>query len=157
MTSPDSPGSSDVGSTYQLGIQAAQSGDLETAIAAFRAVLAEDSNHIEARYKLGWALGSQGYLDPALVIFSEVLERDPDHRAARYNSGAILLQKAQLESPQPGEMDPEILRQAEALFGQLLEQDPFDQRTFAMLNLIRRALETIDSEKTDPTDSEPSV
>lgn len=138
---------------YQQGIQAAQMGDLQTAVAALQRVIAGDPDHIEARYKLGWALGSLGFLDPALREFEQVLQRDPQHREAAYNMGAILLQKAQLESEQPGTLDPQLLEQSAQYFEKVMAVDAFDQKAFAMLNLVKRALrETLaQSEKADQT------
>ncbi len=125
---------------FDLGIQAAQAGDLETAIELFRAVIERDPEHVEAHYKLGWVLGSQGFLDPALRSFEQVVRLDPQHQEARYNLGAILLQKAQLESVAPGQLDLDLLRQAQAAFKTVMEINAFDPKSLAMLNLIERAI-----------------
>lgn len=130
---------------YQEGIQAVQAGDLERAIQAFRQALASDPTHIEARYKLAWVLGMSGYLDPALAELEQVLAMDPSHREAHYNRGALLLQKAQLEADIDGQIDISTLQQAEAAFQAVMQLDPSDQRAYAFLNLVRRAIRNYQS------------
>jgi tetratricopeptide (TPR) repeat protein len=125
---------------YQEGIQAVQAGDLERAMQAFRQVLESDPTHTEARYKLAWVLGMSGYLDPALAELEQVLAADPNHQEAHYNQGALLLQKAQLEAGMDGQMDIPTLQQAEAAFQAVMRLDPSDQRAYAFLNLVRRAI-----------------
>ncbi len=125
---------------YQEGIQAVQAGDFERAAQAFRRVLAAHPNHTEARYKLAWVLGMSGYLDPALAELERVLAVDPTHRDAHYNRGALLLQKAQLEAEMDGQMDIATLQQAEAAFQAVMQLDPYDQRAYAFLQLVKRAI-----------------
>jgi tetratricopeptide (TPR) repeat protein len=125
---------------YQEGIQAVQAGDLERALQAFRQVLASEPTHIEARYKLAWVLGMSGYLDPALTELEQVLAVDPNHREAHYNRGALLLQKAQLEAGMDGQMDIPTLQQAAIAFQSVMQLDPSDQRAYAFLNLVKRAI-----------------
>ncbi|MEN9221440.1 MAG: tetratricopeptide repeat protein [Thermostichus sp. BF3_bins_97] len=127
-------------SSYQEGIEAVRAGDLPAAIQAFRQVLASDPTHTEARYKLAWVLGMSGYLDPALAELEAVLAADPNHASAHYNRGALLLQKAQLEAEMDGQMDLEILQQAEVAFQAVMRLDPTDQRAYAFLNLVKRAI-----------------
>ncbi len=136
-------------SSYQDGIEAVQAGDLQTAIHAFRQVLAVDPTHTEARYKLAWVLGMSGYLDPALTELEMVLAADPNHPSAHYNRGALLLQKAQLEAEMDGQMDLTTLQQAEAAFQAVMRLDPTDQRAYAFLNLVKRAIRNHQS----PTDT----
>jgi len=126
--------------SYQEGIAAVQAGDFPAAIQAFRRAVAEDPTHTEARYKLAWVLGMSGYLDPALAELEAVLAADPGHVAAHYNRGALLLQKAQLEAEVDGQIDLEVLRQAEAAFQTVMRLDPNDQRAYAFLTLVRRAI-----------------
>ncbi|MCF2972572.1 tetratricopeptide repeat protein [Synechococcus sp. Nb3U1] len=127
-------------SSYQDGIEAVQAGDFQAAIQAFRQVLASDPTHTEARYNLAWVLGMSGYLDPALAELEAVLAADPNHPEAHYNRGALLLQKAQLEAGMDGQMDIPTLQQAEAAFQAVMRLDPSDQRAYAFLNLVKRAI-----------------
>ncbi|MGY2727459.1 tetratricopeptide repeat protein [Thermostichus sp. OS-CIW-26] len=126
--------------SYQEGIAAVQAGDFQAAIQAFRQAVAADPTHTEARYKLAWVLGMSGYLDPALTELEAVLAADPNHVAAHYNRGALLLQKAQLEADEDGQIDLAVLQQAEAAFQTVMRLDPTDQRAFAFLNLVKRAI-----------------
>jgi hypothetical protein len=62
-----------------------QSGRLDEAIAAFRAALACDLEHVEATRNLGNALREQGRFEEAIRCFERVLELDRrDGRAHRY-------------------------------------------------------------------------
>ncbi|MEN9213448.1 MAG: tetratricopeptide repeat protein [Thermostichus sp. DG_1_6_bins_120] len=143
---------------YQEGIQAVQAGDFERATQAFRQVLASDPTHVEARYKLAWVLGMSGYLDPALAELEQVLAGDPNHLEAHYNRGALLLQKAQLEAEIDGQMDISTLEQAEAAFQTVMRLDPADQRAYAFLNLVKRAIRNYQKDvAADPNRSNRSI
>jgi tetratricopeptide (TPR) repeat protein len=133
--------------SYQEGIAAVQAGDFPAAIQAFRRAVAEDPTHIEARYKLAWVLGMSGYLDPALAELEVVVAADPGHVAAHYNRGALLLQKAQLEAEVEGQIDLEVLRRAEEAFQTVMRLDPTDQRAYAFLTLVRRAIRNYHSRR----------
>lgn len=126
----------------QLGLMAVQAGDLETAREEFVAVLEEHPNHLETRYRLGWVLASLGEREDAIQQLRRTLQIQPDHPEANYNLGAILLQKAQVEAAEGGRMDTAVLAEAKACFEKVLETDPFDQRAFAFINLLKRALES---------------
>ncbi len=126
---------------YNSGVAAVQAGDLETATQAFRAALSEDPSFTEARYKLSWTLASQGYLDLAIPQLRVVIDQDPSHLEAHYNLGALLLQKAQLEAPIEGNLEPSILEEAKQAFEKVLSLSPYDQKAFSLLNLIRSALQ----------------
>ncbi|MFS8867189.1 tetratricopeptide repeat protein [Synechococcus sp. H65.1] len=131
--------------SYQEGIAAVQAGDFPAAIQAFRRAVAEDPTHTEARYKLAWVLGMSGYLDPALAELEAVVAADPSHVAAHYNRGALLLQKAQLEAEVDGQIDLDVLRQAEEAFQTVMRLDPNDQRAYAFLTLVKRAIRNYQS------------
>jgi tetratricopeptide (TPR) repeat protein len=133
--------------SYQEGIAAVQAGDFPAAIQAFRRAVAEDPTHTEARYKLAWVLGVSGYLDPALAELEAVVAADPGHAAAHYNRGALLLQKAQLEAEVEGQIDLEVLQQAEEAFQTVMRLDPTDQRAYAFLTLVRRAIRNYHSRR----------
>jgi tetratricopeptide (TPR) repeat protein len=133
--------------SYQEGIAAVQAGDFPAAIQAFRRAVAEDPTHTEARYKLAWVLGMSGYLDPALAELEAVVAADPGHAAAHYNRGALLLQKAQLEAEVEGQIDLEVLQQAEEAFQTVMRLDPTDQRAYAFLTLVRRAIRNYHSRR----------
>jgi tetratricopeptide (TPR) repeat protein len=133
--------------SYQEGIAAVQAGDFPAAIQAFRRAVAEDPTHTEARYKLAWVLGMSGYLDPALAELEVVVAADPGHAAAHYNRGALLLQKAQLEAEVEGQIDLEVLRRAEEAFQTVMRLDPTDQRAYAFLTLVRRAIRNYHSRR----------
>jgi tetratricopeptide (TPR) repeat protein len=133
--------------SYQEGIAAVQAGDFPAAIQAFRRAVAEDPTHTEARYKLAWVLGMSGYLDPALAELEAVVAADPGHVAAHYNRGALLLQKAQLEAEVEGQIDLEVLQQAEEAFQTVMRLDPTDQRAYAFLTLVRRAIRNYHSRR----------
>ncbi|MFS8778228.1 tetratricopeptide repeat protein [Synechococcus sp. W70.1] len=133
--------------SYQEGIAAVQAGDFPAAIQAFRRAVAEDPTHTEARYKLAWVLGVSGYLDPALAELEAVVAADPGHAAAHYNRGALLLQKAQLEAEVEGQIDLEVLRRAEEAFQTVMRLDPTDQRAYAFLTLVRRAIRNYHSRR----------
>jgi tetratricopeptide (TPR) repeat protein len=133
--------------SYQEGIAAVQAGDFPAAIQAFRRAVAEDPTHTEARYKLAWVLGVSGYLDPALAELEAVVAADPGHVAAHYNRGALLLQKAQLEAEVEGQIDLEVLQQAEEAFQTVMRLDPTDQRAYAFLTLVRRAIRNYHSRR----------
>lgn len=134
---------------YRFGVQAAQAGDLETAAAEFREALALDPDHAEAHYKLGWVLGSLGDLEQALVEFRQVLHLNPDHVEANHNLGAMLLQKAQVEAEESGELAFSLLQEAQAAFKAVLEVEPYDQRAYALLSLIQKAIQRYESTATE--------
>ncbi|NJK62788.1 MAG: tetratricopeptide repeat protein [Synechococcaceae cyanobacterium SM2_3_1] len=125
----------------QLGVMAVQAGDLETAREEFVAVLEAHPSHLETRYKLGWVLASLGAWEEAIQQLRQTLQMQPDHPEANYNLGAILLQKAQVEAAADGRMETAVLTEAKACFEKVLETDPFDQRAFAFINLLKRAIE----------------
>ena len=125
---------------YRFGVAAAQAGDLETAAEEFRDALALDPDHAEARYKLGWVLGSQGDVEQALGEFRQVIQAHPNHVEAHHNLGAMLLQKAQLEAGESGSLQISLLEEAKAAFKSILEVDPYDQRAYALLSLIQKAI-----------------
>jgi hypothetical protein len=88
-----------------------------------------------------------GYLDPALAELEAVVAADPGHVAAHYNRGALLLQKAQLEAEVEGQIDLEVLQQAEEAFQTVMRLDPTDQRGYAFLTLVRRAIRNYHSRR----------
>jgi tetratricopeptide (TPR) repeat protein len=137
----------------QLGLAAVQAGDLETAKEEFATVLEEHPNHQETRYRLGWVLASLGERQEAIQQLRRTLQIQPEHPEANYNLGAILLQQAQLEALEDGRMETAVLAEAKACFEKVLEKDPFDQRAFAFINLLKRAMESY-ADLSPPTQKE---
>jgi len=133
---------------YQFGVQAAQAGDLETAAAEFRGALEIDPHHAEAHYKLGWVLGSFGDLDQALAEFRQTLQINPEHVEANHNLGALLLQKAQVEATESGELALDLMQEAKAAFKAVLTVEPYDQRAYALLSLIQKAIQRYEMTET---------
>ncbi len=125
----------------RLGLAAVQAGDLETAKVEFAAALEEHPDQPDTRYRLGWVLASLGEREEAIQELRRTLQLQPDHLEANYNLGAILLQKAQVEAGEGGTMAMTVLEEAKACFEKVLATDPFDQRAFAFINLLKRAIE----------------
>lgn len=126
---------------YRFGVQAAQADDLEAAASEFRAALSLEPNHAEAHYKLGWVLGSQGDIQQALAELRQAIRLRPDHIEAHHNLGALLLQKAQLDAGESGVMEIGLLEEAKAAFEAVLQVESYDQRAYALLSLVRKAIQ----------------
>ena len=68
------PGPDDSAAAFAAALSAHQAGDLATAIAAYRAVLATDGGHAGARVNLAAALRAAGRLEEALTAYRTALE-----------------------------------------------------------------------------------
>lgn len=71
------------------GVARHMKGDLDGAAAAYRAVLNEDGDHVDALHLLGNVLGQQGQLDQASALLERVLEIDAGHGAAMADLGNV--------------------------------------------------------------------
>jgi len=80
-----------------LGASAAQIGQLDQAIVAFKRVLAIKPDYAEAYNNMGLALQDQGKPDEAIVAYNKALSIKPDHAEAYNNMGATLKEQGKLE------------------------------------------------------------
>lgn len=74
---------------FQRGLQQANIGDLEAAIASWDQALALDPNLIPAWQSRGSALGNLGRLDEAIACFERVLLLNPEDSQAWFNRGLV--------------------------------------------------------------------
>mgnify|MGYP002780222860 CR=1 FL=1 len=108
----------------ELADQLTWAGDLDAAVAEYRAVIASDRADLmkKARTGLGRALARRGDYAPAVAVFDAALALDPgDHEAALLRAQALSWDNRQA--------------QAEAAYRILLARDPADER--ALLGLAR--------------------
>ncbi|MDA9317745.1 tetratricopeptide repeat protein [bacterium] len=80
-----------------MGISAAQIGQLDQAIFAFRKVLAIKPNVAEAFNNIGNALKEQGKLEEAIEAYNKALAIKPNYADAYYNIGDALKEQGKLE------------------------------------------------------------
>ena len=80
-----------------MGASAAQIGQLDQAIVAFKRVLAIKPDYAEAYNNMGLALQDQGKPDEAIVAYNKALSIKPDHAEAYNNMGATLKEQGKLE------------------------------------------------------------
>ena len=80
-----------------MGISAAQIGQLDQAIFAFRKVLAIKPNVAEAFNNIGNALKEQGKLEEAIEAYNKALAIKPNYADAYYNMGDALKEQGKLE------------------------------------------------------------
>jgi len=73
-----------------LGNLYRRAGDLEGAVAAYRAALSKQAGFIDAQYNLGICLSDQGEYDSAVAAFRAVLDRQPAHGNALNGLGLAL-------------------------------------------------------------------
>jgi Flp pilus assembly protein TadD len=83
---------------YNLGELLGGGGELDAAMAHFRAALAIKPDHAKAHNGLGMALLGHGQVEPAIAEFRKALEIDPDEAEAHYNLGNMLLARGELDS-----------------------------------------------------------
>ncbi|MEB3311438.1 MAG: tetratricopeptide repeat protein [Snowella sp.] len=74
---------------FQRGLQQANIGDLEAAIASWDQALALDPDFIPAWQSRGSALGNLGRLDEAITCFERVLILNPEDHQAWFNRGLV--------------------------------------------------------------------
>ena len=80
-----------------MGLSAAQIGQLDQAIFAFRKVLAIKPDVAEAYNNMGNALKEQGKLEEAIEAYNKALAIKPDYADAYYNMGDALKEQGKLE------------------------------------------------------------
>jgi tetratricopeptide (TPR) repeat protein len=80
-----------------LGASAAQIGQLDQAIVAFKRVLAIKPDYAEAYNNMGNALKDQGKLEEAREAYNKALAIKPDSAEAYYNMGVTLQEQGKLE------------------------------------------------------------
>jgi len=71
------------------GVARHMKGDLEGAEAAYRAVLDEEADHVDALHLLGNVLGQRGQLDQASALLKRALELNPRHASAMVDLGNV--------------------------------------------------------------------
>ncbi len=64
-------------------------GDLEGAEVAYRAVLDEEADHVDALHLLGNVLGQRGHLEQASALLKRALELNPRHPSAMVDLGNV--------------------------------------------------------------------
>lgn len=80
-----------------MGASAAQIGQLDQAILAFKRVLAIKPDYADASYNIGKVLKQQGKLEEAIQAFNKALTIKPDYADAYYNMGNALKERGNLE------------------------------------------------------------
>ncbi|MDP4065225.1 Photosystem I assembly protein Ycf3 [Rhodobacteraceae bacterium IMCC1923] len=80
-----------------MGASAAQIGQLDQAIFAFKRVLAIKPDNAEAYYNMGNALKEQGKLEEAIEAYNKALAIKPDYADAYNNMGVTLKEQGKLE------------------------------------------------------------
>ena len=80
-----------------LGASAAQTGQLDKAINAFKRVIAIKPDYAEASYNMGNALKEQGKLEEAIEAYNKALAIKPDYAEAYNNMGIALQEQGKLE------------------------------------------------------------
>jgi len=80
-----------------LGAAAAQTGQIDQAINAFKTVIAIKPDYAEAHSNLGNVLKDQGKLEEAIEAYNKALSLKPDYAEAYNNMGNILMDQGKLE------------------------------------------------------------
>ena len=80
-----------------MGISAAQIGDLDQAVLAFKRVLAIKPDYAEAYNNMGNALKQQGKLEEAIEAYNKALAIKPDYAEAYHNMGIVLKEQGERE------------------------------------------------------------
>src|SRR5438132_8467712 len=75
---------------FELGFALQNIGDLEGAVAEYRAALRLNRSHANAHYNLGVVLQSKRDLEGAITEYHTALRLKPSHANAHYNLGVVL-------------------------------------------------------------------
>ena len=84
-----------------MGASAAQIGQLDQAVSAFKRVLAIKPDNAEAYNNMGNSLKEQGKLEQAMEAFNKAIAIKPDNAVAYYNMGNAL-KRVTFKKPNPG-------------------------------------------------------
>ncbi len=82
---------------YSEAVQLHQKGQIEAAVAKYRAVLARRPDFVPARSNLGAALARLGHLDEAIANYEQALRADPRNQAIRLNLALAYYKRAEFE------------------------------------------------------------
>jgi predicted O-linked N-acetylglucosamine transferase (SPINDLY family) len=110
-------------------------GEIDAALASFRAALEINPNYASAHANLGVVLHLCGDDDSAFEHFRRALDLDPNHAGARHNMGSVLLKQGDLD-------------QAIACFLDVLRVAPSYADAALNLGMAYQALGRIDEAKT---------
>ena len=80
-----------------LGGAAAQTGQIDQAINAFKRVTAIKPDYADAYYNMGVVLKDQGKLEEAIEAYKKALSLKPDYAEAYHNMGNVLKEQGKLE------------------------------------------------------------
>jgi tetratricopeptide (TPR) repeat protein len=103
------PTDSDVSNAFNDGLEAAEKGNYQTAVAHFRHALRERPLRIRAHYYLGRALFRLQLYREALTAFEELLKFDPENLLAHYEIGKLRLYAQNSPPELLSKFDPENL------------------------------------------------
>lgn len=81
----------------KLGVARQKAGDLKTALAYYRQVIALQPDLVDAHYNLGVVLQEQGEIEEAIACFHQVLKLDPGNGEAYIHLGKIYQKQNQLQ------------------------------------------------------------
>ena len=103
------PTDSDLSNAFNDGLEAAEKGDYQTAVAQFRLALRERPLKIRAHYYLGRALFRLQLHREALAAYEELLKLDPENLPAHYEIAKLQLYARNYPSELLRKFDPEHL------------------------------------------------
>ena len=80
---------------YNLGLAAAQNGNLPLALAAYETALAVEHESLDARYNFGLVLKQAGYVLDAVAEFEKILAKYPNEGRTHLALGNLYAQQLQ--------------------------------------------------------------
>ncbi len=114
------------GARLERALQYQQNGEVEKAIAEYRAILQADDSNAQAHNNLGLLYQAKGLSDSAIEEFRRAILIDPSYGRARNNLGVAFLRAGNLDV-------------AASEFRRLLAEDPSNQQAMVNLALVQRA------------------